>query len=243
VTKSTLNFSNSRPSQFFKFYEFMDWLEELGIRNTTQKMLLGVVAFVVGRFLLTIIDEEAKDFHDHRQSTFQLPASDSQTYNRHLSLSTKGNAGVYQTLDVMAQLVRRDAASGYLRSIAVDLVRQCRGHDADCEIRKCFEFARDAVTYRRDPAGVERVSDARRTIESGVGDCDDKCVVLCSLLAVIGYRTRFVVCGFKPHSHSHVYCEVHTSRGWISLDPTPENAPFGWEQKAAPYRETYEIFR
>lgn len=219
----------------------MDWLKELGIRSTTQKLMLGVAAFVVGRFFMTIVEEEAKDFHDQRHH--KLPKSDSEIYNRHILLSTQGNAGVYQTLEVMAEMVRRDAASPHLRELAIDLVRQCRGHDAKCEIRQCFEFARDAITYRRDPAGVEQVADARRTIEAGVGDCDDKTVVLCSLLAVLGYRTRFVVCGFRPHGHSHVYCEVHTGRAWLPLDPTPERSPFGWEQKGAPYREVYEIFK
>lgn len=214
------------------FDDFNEWIEKA---EGTHKVLLGVAVFFVSRWLYD-------SFKESRENSIQLPSSDSSSYSKTIPLSTRGNAGVYQTLDIMAQLVRRDAASEYLRRFALDLVWGCGGHDADCEIRACFEFARDAITYRRDPHSVERVSDAKRTIESGVGDCDDKCVLLCSLLAVIGYRTRFVVCGFRRNSHSHVYCEVLSKRGWIALDPTPENALMGWQQNHAPYREIYEIF-
>lgn len=224
------------------FFNMGDWLDEFGIRDTTTKILLGVAALFVGRFFLTLVEQEARDFH-RGHGALHAPPSDSDFSGKTIPLSTRGNAGIYATLEHMAAFVRADAASQYLRQFVIDLVRHCHGHDSECEIRACFEFARDAIIYRRDPHSVERVSDARRTIESGFGDCDDKCVLLCSLLAVVGYRTRFIVCGFKRDSHSHVYCEVLTSRGWLALDPTPENAAMGWEQKHAPYREVFEIFR
>jgi transglutaminase-like putative cysteine protease len=212
-----------------------DWLEEL---EGSHKVLLGVGVFFISRWLYD-------EFRDARKSSKELPAapSDSPYSRAHIPLSTNGNAGVYATLDKMAWLVRADGASQYLRRFVTDLVGECPGHDADCEIRRCYEYARDKITYRRDPANVESISDARRTIEAGYGDCDDKVILLCSLLGVIGYRTRFVVCGFKPNHFSHVYLEVHTRRGWLGLDPTPENAPYGWQQKAAPYREVFEIYR
>lgn len=209
-----------------------DLFEDFDWKNDAHKILLGVASFFVARW-----------FYDRvTNGSVNLPSSDNTIYNQTISLSQQGAAGVYETLAVMAQLVRRDAASRYLRDFVIDLVGRCSGHDAECEIARCFEYARTRIIYRRDPSTVERVADAKRTIESGVGDCDDKAVLLCSLLAVIGYRTRFVICGFKPRSYSHVYCEVLTKRGWVALDPTPETAIVGWEQKHAPYREVFEIF-
>jgi hypothetical protein len=63
-----------------------------------------------------------------------------------------GNAGTFQTLRVMREMVRRDCQSQWLRRYATELVKGCKGHDFWCEIVRCFEFARDGITYRRDPS-------------------------------------------------------------------------------------------
>ena len=87
------------------------------------------------------------------------------------------------------------------------------------------------------------MQDAQRTIETGAGDCDDKVVALCSLLAVAGYVTRFVCGGRTPDVLDHVWCEVYLDweDSWLALDPTNEQAAPGWFQQF-PYRIEYEIF-
>lgn len=152
-----------------------------------------------------------------------------------------GLPGVNQTLEQMAALVRRDAGDLLLREYAIRLTEDCEGHNFRCEIRKLFEHCRDNIIYRRDPVQVERVQDARRTLFTfGHGDCDDKVVCLASLLATLGHRTRFKVLGNSPGNYTHVYLEVHTRRGWVALDPTPETVPAGWEARG--HAATYEIF-
>jgi len=153
-----------------------------------------------------------------------------------------GTPGTNQTLDWMAALVRRDAKDFRLRQFALQIVSACPGHGFLCEIEEIFSCIRDRITYRRDPVQVEWVQDARRTLfVFGSGDCDDKVVALASLLATLGHRSRFVVLGLTREKYTHVYLEVLTSRGWIPLDPTPEQAPAGWEAKGI-IRSTYEIF-
>lgn len=153
-----------------------------------------------------------------------------------------GTPGTNQTLDWMAFLVRRDAKDLKLRSFAQSLIRNCNGHDFFCEIESLFAYARDQITYRRDPVEVEWVQDAKRTIFLfGSGDCDDKVTALATLLATTGHRARFVVLGRTRDKYTHVYLEVLTSRGWLPLDPTPEHAPPGWEARGL-LRSTYEIF-
>jgi transglutaminase-like putative cysteine protease len=154
-----------------------------------------------------------------------------------------GTPGVEETLRQMARLVRYSAVDPRVRDFAINLVRDCRGHDFECEIRTCFEYVQRRITYRRDPASDERVQDARRTIFNfGTGDCDDKVVVLASLLAVLGHKSRFVVCGFHSDDYSHVYLQVFISgQGWVSLDPTSETAAIGW-QADAPFTATFQIF-
>jgi hypothetical protein len=141
----------------------------------------------------------------------------------------------------MREMVRRDCQSQWLRRYATELVKGCKGHDFWCEIVRCYEFARDEITYRRDPLTVERVQDARRTIEIGSGDCDDKCVVLAALLGCLGMRTRFVVLGYNRRNYSHVYLECLYRGEWIPLDPTNERGDPGWEASGV-IRKAYAIF-
>jgi hypothetical protein len=90
---------------------------------------------------------------------------------------------------------------------------------------------------------VELVQDARRTIEAGAGDCDDKVTLLASLLALAGFGSRFVIGGATPDEPQHVWLEVYLDwRGeWLALDPTNEQAQPGWFQRF-PYNYSYEIW-
>lgn len=87
------------------------------------------------------------------------------------------------------------------------------------------------------------MQDARRTIETASGDCDDKVTLLASLLAVAGFGSRFVVGGYSPDEPAHVWLEVYLdwSGEWLALDPTNEQALPGWFQKF-PYQYTYDIW-
>jgi transglutaminase-like putative cysteine protease len=91
---------------------------------------------------------------------------------------------------------------------------------------------------------VELVQDARRTMETGSGDCDDKVVLLCSLLCVAGFLTRFICGGQTRDIMDHVWCEVYLEQTdeWLPLDPTNERAAPGWSQ-AFPWRLEWEIFQ
>jgi len=152
-------------------------------------------------------------------------------------------AGTYQTLAVMAELVRKGASDPTVRDEALRICHNVPGHDFKGEINSLFHYCQHHIRYRRDPVEQERVQDAKRTIfVFRSGDCDDKCVALNSLLGALGHKTRFVIIGRKRGVYTHVYSEVlDKKRGWIPLDPTPEQAPPGWEARGY-YRQTYDIF-
>jgi transglutaminase-like putative cysteine protease len=152
-------------------------------------------------------------------------------------------AGTVQTLAAMADLVRKGAADPAIRDEALAICQNVQGHDFKGEIEALFHFCQHHIRYRRDPVEQERVQDARRTVfVFRSGDCDDKCVALGSLLGSLGHKTRFVVIGKRPDSYTHVYLHVlDKKRGWLPLDPTPEQSPPGWEAKGY-YSSTYEIF-
>jgi len=153
----------------------------------------------------------------------------------------EGATGTAQTLDHMAALVRRDATNLQIRGKALEIIAGCACHDFTCEIQALYNFVKNEIVYRRDPFHAEWVQDAPRTLfVFGTGDCDCKVVCLATLLASVGHKCRFKVIGLKPHSYKHVYLQVKTSDGWISLDPTPEAAHPGWEGRG--HTAVYEIF-
>lgn len=153
----------------------------------------------------------------------------------------RGERGTLHALRLMAAFCKRDAANTELRAVAQKIIEGVAGHDFNSEIRALYSFARDQIKYRKDPVEVERVQDALRTLQFRSGDCDDKVVLLVTLLAVCGHRARLCVSGPVPGKWTHVYCEVATPQGWLPLDPTPEAAQPGW-QTNAPAKGIFEIW-
>lgn len=165
-------------------------------------------------------------------------------------------AGTERTLAVMAAAVRGDLPpdnSGFrdevIRRTAVDVCRGIEGHDFLGEVASLFFFVRDKIRYRKDPIDTERVQDAKRTLELRSGDCDDKCVLLASMLAAMGHLPQFVVQAQDGKTFDHVYVEAWSDEAgdWIALDPTADGlhgrprGVAGWRNPAA-VEWTYRIF-
>lgn len=79
-----------------------------------------------------------------------------------------------------------------------------------------------------DPVNVERIQTADKTLELAAGDCDDKSILLASMLEALGHPTRFMAIGFEPNVFTHVYVETKIGNDWIPLETT-EPVPMGWE--------------
>lgn len=169
---------------------------------------------------------------------------------------SRGVKGTEETLAIMAAAVRGELEpdhSGFqseeIRGCAVSLISGNQGHDSQGEIHALFYFVRDRIKYVRDPIDLERVQDAMRTLQLGTGDCDDKCVLLATLLAAVGYLPRFTVQSQDGIDFDHVYVEVFddVAGDWLALDPTADclgGTPCGypgWNQPAA-VEWTYQIF-
>lgn len=165
-----------------------------------------------------------------------------------------GERGTIQALAIAAGFVRRDRLDPGLRRFVLEhVLGDVPGHDFWGEIQKCHEWARDRITYRRDPWGVERVADMRATLRLAPrggqpeGDCLVKSVWLAGALAILGNSPAFAVIKQRrehlPASvgYKHVYVAVQHEGRVVPLDPTPEDEPPGWE---APHivRSYYPIF-
>lgn len=139
-----------------------------------------------------------------------------------------GQRGTERTLQVMAAAVRGELPpdhAGYLderiRRAALSICSTVPAHDFRGELLALHRFVRDQIRYRLDPVNAERVQDPLTTLELASGDCDDKVVLLASLLAALGHLPRFVV-QFNGVEFDHVYCEAALNGAWIALDPTAD---------------------
>jgi transglutaminase-like putative cysteine protease len=137
-----------------------------------------------------------------------------------------GESGTLATLRLMRQLVREGRKHPEIRAQALTLVDGLPSKAYRREAAMLYEFVRDQIRYTRDVHTVETLYQPQITLADRHGDCDDKVVLLASLLESIGHPTRFVAIGLQGGPFSHVYLETRIGAQWLAMDPT-EPWPFG----------------
>lgn len=115
-----------------------------------------------------------------------------------------------------------------VRNTAIQITRGCPSKDFRCEMVEVWEWVKDNIRFVRDINGVETLQKPARTIELGVGDCDDHVTLLSALLESIGHPTRFVAVGFRPGQFEHVFAETRLGDRWITLETTVPGVHIGW---------------
>jgi transglutaminase-like putative cysteine protease len=138
-----------------------------------------------------------------------------------------GPAGISATLKIMVGLARQYKKDVGVREVAGQLVRNLPQYDKIGEIRALHAFVRDSVRYTGDIRGVETLQTPKATLELGVGDCDDKSLLLATLLQAIGLPARFVAVGLNGGELSHVMVEARYGKGWLPLE-TIRPVSAGW---------------
>ncbi len=142
-----------------------------------------------------------------------------------------GADGNYQALEPARAYILKGAQDEEIRTLALRITANVKGHDVEGELDALYRFCRDEIRYRSDPRGQERVQSARFTLKTRVGDCLDKVILFCALAGSLGHVTRFVLLmqrQRKDGAYGHVFAEGRTAAGWKSYDPTPEEANAGW---------------
>lgn len=128
----------------------------------------------------------------------------------------------------MGRLVKHGRQHPEIRRKALELTQSLGQKETRAEIDAVFSFVRDGIRYVRDIHNVETLHYPEIVLEQGSGDCDDKAVLLASLLESIGHPTRFVALAFQPGQFSHVITDTRLGyKRWLPMDPT-ENVPPGW---------------
>lgn len=139
-----------------------------------------------------------------------------------------GIAGVQATLSHMVSLVRQYKTDMTVRTLAMELTRQCGEKDRRCDLAALHSFVRDRVKYQYDVDGVETLQTPVQTLRLGQGDCDDKATLLNALAASIGFPTRFCAIGVRGGDFSHVMAQVRLGAGWINAETIVQGIALGW---------------
>lgn len=146
-----------------------------------------------------------------------------------------GAPGIAATLRAMSAMVLQFKVNPYIRFTATDIVAAWPEKDGPAEASALQVWVRDQVRYVMDVEGIETLQTPDVTLAKAAGDCDDKSILLATLLASIGYLTRFVALGYQPGQFVHVLVEVNISGAWWPLETT-EPVAAGWYPPDMPYR-------
>lgn len=139
-----------------------------------------------------------------------------------------GNEGIQHTLYIMRNVVRNESDAPEVVQFARQLTLNVPEKDWRRKILTVFHFVRDRIRYTLDPLRTEYLATPQRVLDMRSGDCDEKAILLASLLDAIGIPVRFKAVGFEGAELSHVYVEAKYDDRWIALDAT-EKYPAGWQ--------------
>jgi len=136
-------------------------------------------------------------------------------------LSAKTDAKWRQMMEQIRDAGRRAGQIGWK-----DYLGECRWFDR-------WYRGPHFIDYVRDPHQVELVNHPWLTFQKRGGDCDDSSVLTCSSMGSLGAAHRFRTYRADPRrtdEWSHVVGQIFVpSNGWVNMDLTIRNSPFGFE--------------
>lgn len=138
-----------------------------------------------------------------------------------------GQAGTEATLAIMGRMVRDYKKQPEIIAVARGIVESVPPKAYAAESAAIFQYVQREVRYTQDVDGIEVVQTPDKTIMLAHGDCDDMAVLLATLLAAVGKKTRFVAGGFENGPIEHVWVEVLIGDRWFAMDPTETDWDFG----------------
>jgi transglutaminase-like putative cysteine protease len=174
-----------------------------------------------------------------------------------LPISNNGLDAVRKTLKLMAAIVRKyrsdvttlNAATGILRANGITDMRTQKRQ----AINILQAWVRDHIAYFYDPRETELVRTPPETLTRGVGDCDDKTVLLLAMLEAVGFTTQLLAVGGEgrgwdpdcvgvnggPPAYSHVLGAVQfgpqnapaqrAQQGWLTVETIVAGKGPGWK--------------
>jgi len=129
---------------------------------------------------------------------------------------------VSQTVEVIKALIKEHTRNPRLHILVAELIRNCPSKSYTCYLKRIVGFVRKHVKYVRDPQKLETLRSPIRTLELGMGDCDDHTILTGTLLRIAGFPVRIVLGDTNADGkYEHVFLKVLVPRkGWITVDTT-----------------------
>lgn len=151
----------------------------------------------------------------------------------------EGRDGTFATLRLMAAIVRAWKRDPSMRELALSLTRGLPPKDWRAEADALFRFVRDRIRYVLDVSDLETLHTPDVILRQGAGDCDDKSILLATLLESIGHKTKFVAMAWDS-GFEHVSVETRIGSVWVNCETT-ENVEMGWAPNPPPL-DTLPVF-
>lgn len=125
-------------------------------------------------------------------------------------------------VQLLAALAWYDATSersgGHVRRIAEEVIRYIGAHTEEEQIAALHAFVRDTVRFQHEH--VETFQHTIRTLEVGMGDCDDTARALAALLFSVGYEAGLDTLKDSSGEPVHVAAVVQLGGAWRWLETT-----------------------
>jgi len=139
-----------------------------------------------------------------------------------------GDGQTRATLAIMGRVARAAAINPRIVNVATDIVRHVPGREVERQVAELAAWARRSIEFLPDPLfdgdwirTPAFLLDELAHYGRARGDCDDAAVLVAALGMAIGIPARFRAVAFRPGGpFEHVWTELQTPAGWITVDPT-----------------------
>ena len=173
-----------------------------------------------------------------------------------LPTTNNGLDAVRETLRRMVAIARKYRGDETTVRAATAIIQHAGITDTRAQryqtIKAIQNWVRDRIGYAHDPNGVEMIQTPPATLMRGYGDCDDKAILVATLLETLGFDCEFLGVGGTGQGwdtgcavdangfpdYSHVLAAVRyggtTGRkppfldGWLTLETIVPSAGPGW---------------
>lgn len=149
-----------------------------------------------------------------------------------------GDEAIYNTLEIMKELIKRAERLPIVRQTAAQLVNHVPERDEIAEVATIFSFVKTRTRFTKDPVSYELLqtpSFILSQIQIGMVpnlDCDDMTILSGALLRSIGYDIKLKAISVSPtREYTHVYLMVKPAKKCycIAFDPASPVGRLGLE--------------
>jgi len=139
-----------------------------------------------------------------------------------------GNAGVTDTLKLMAKVAKQYKVDPLIRQTAARAVARVPEKDDLAEAAALQNWVRGNIRYTGDVLDVETLQTPDYTLQERYGDCDDQATLLATMLLAIGIPAAYMAVGVDGEPFSHVLtfaCLRGYDPSYVSLETTLTTDP------------------